>query len=94
MSLVIEAFCWVIGIALVFAVMRVIDNHRPAETPPEKRKRPLRQAEKRYVMRGYGGNPKTTTSLHPRQAKAGKRIVFIPGVGYRHVQATSRKTKT
>jgi hypothetical protein len=38
---------------------------------------------KRYVMRGYGGNPKTTTSVHPRQQKQGKRIVYIRSVGYR-----------
>ena len=41
--------------------------------------------KKKYRMRGYGGSPKKYTSLHPRQAAQGKRIVFIPGVGYRHV---------
>jgi hypothetical protein len=46
---------------------------------------------KKYRMRGYGGDPSKYTSLHPRQAAQGKRIVFIPGVGYRHVKATGKK---
>jgi hypothetical protein len=46
---------------------------------------------KKYRMRGYGGDPRYTTSLHPRQKAAGKRIVFIPGLGYRHVQVKNRK---
>lgn len=42
-------------------------------------------------MRGYGGDPAKYTSLHPRQAAQGKRIVYIPGVGYRHVTPGQRK---
>ena len=63
------------------------------ETRNNRREAYLKKHGKRYRMRGYGGDRRYYTSLHPRQAKAGKRIVFIPGVGYRHVQAKSRKTQ-
>jgi hypothetical protein len=46
---------------------------------------------KKYRMRGYGGDPEKYTSLHPRQAAQGKRIVYIPGVGFRHVTPGKRK---
>jgi hypothetical protein len=59
----------------------------------ERREAYLKTHGKRYRMRGYGGNPRYHTSLHPRQAKQGKRIVYIPGVGYRHVQSGSSKPK-
>lgn len=58
----------------------------------EGQNRPPTPMRKRYVMRGYGGG-KNATSLHPRQAKQGKRIVYIPGVGYRHVQPGKRKQR-
>ena len=41
-------------------------------------------------MRGYGGG-RNATSLHPRQAKQGKKLVYIPGVGFGHVQPGKRK---
>ena len=62
----------------IFALAVMLNPGDPAMEPRPRRKR--------YVMRGYGGG-KNATSLHPRQAKQGKRIVYIPGVGYRHVKA-------
>jgi hypothetical protein len=46
---------------------------------------------KRYVMRGYGKSGPNVTHVHPRQQKQGKRIVYIPGVGYRHVQSKPKR---
>jgi hypothetical protein len=46
---------------------------------------------KKYRMRGYGGKSSKYTSLHPRQAAQGVRIVNIPGVGFRHVKVTGKK---
>lgn len=63
----------------IFLAVKLLDPDRPVVSPHPRRKR--------YVMRGYGGG-KNATSLHPRQAKRGMRIVYIPGVGYRHVKAT------
>lgn len=60
----------------------------------ERREAYLAKHGKKYRMRGYGGDRRYTTSLHPRQAKAGKRIVYVSGVGYRHVQAVDRDTIT
>jgi hypothetical protein len=66
--------------AAVFLVVVIVAAVDQAKNP-----QPVRPKRKRYVMRGYGGG-KNATSLHPRQAKRGMRIVYIPGVGYRHVR--------
>lgn len=74
---------WAIaGLGVLFWI--VVVANRGAEQPsPQTTARPPKR--KRYVMRGYGGG-KNATSVHPRQQKRGKTIVYIPGVGYRHVQ--------
>ena len=56
----------------------------------EKRSSPKPKG-KRYVMRGYGKSGPNVTHVHPRQQKQGKRIVYIPGVGYRHVQNKGKR---
>jgi hypothetical protein len=56
---------------------------------PTRHTQPLNVRQKTYRMRGYGGDPATTTHVHPRQQAMGKRIVLIPGVGYRHVKVTA-----
>jgi hypothetical protein len=91
MEFVVEVLCWVVGTAVLFRVMRAVDNSRSSLPRPKTAARPLRQSEKRYVMRGYGGNPKTTTTLHPRLARAGYRLVNIPGVGFRHVKPNQKR---
>jgi hypothetical protein len=63
------------GFAVVFWVIALAVMGSPAESARAAQARPR---HKRYVMRGYGGG-KNATSLHPRQAKQGKRIVYIPG---------------
>lgn len=70
----------VAGIAMGIARGTTSPSSSTRSTPQS----PTRATQKRYVMRGYGGG-KNATSLHPRQANAGRRIVYIPGVGYRHV---------
>lgn len=74
----------VAGLGVLFWILlaaKLLGAHEPS--PPATTKPPPKR--KRYVMRGYGGG-KNTTSVHPRQQKRGKTIVYIPGVGYRHVQ--------
>jgi hypothetical protein len=75
----------VAGLGVVFWI--VVLTKQPGSTRPAPPPRPQR---KRYVMRGYGGG-KNATSLHPRQEAMGRRIVHIPGVGFRHVQAKPRR---
>jgi hypothetical protein len=69
---------------LAFVILKLAGGARNSSRPAKAPKR------KRYVMRGYGGG-KNATSLHPRQAKQGKRIVYIPGIGYRHVQPGKKR---
>jgi hypothetical protein len=69
----------------VFFVIVVVAAVDQARNP-----RPVQPKRKRYVMRGYGGG-KNATSLHPRQAKQGKRLVFIPGVRFRHVRPAKKR---
>jgi hypothetical protein len=74
------------AIVIGIAIARVVGGVRDVENGTVT----VRPKRKRYVMRGYGGG-KNATSLHPRQAKQGKRIVFIPGVGYRHVRPGKKR---
>ena len=82
----VMAYLVAVGVVAFFVVW-LVSGWRAVKRGELPEPRPKR---KRYVMRGYGGG-KNATSLHSRQAKAGKRIVYIPGVGYRHVQAGSQE---
>ena len=84
MTTVLVSLFWIV--VLLAIVVNVVDRARSGELPPARPKR------KRYVMRGYGGG-KNATSLHPRQAKRGRRIVYIPGVGYRHVDSRGKRRR-
>ena len=72
-------------VGAVFLLLVIVAAVDQAKNP-----QPARPKRKRYVMRGYGGG-KNATSLHPRQAKRGMRIVYIPGTGFRHVRAGGKR---
>lgn len=76
-------------LGIVVLVVIIAGFKKGLSRTPQK---PVPFRQKRYRMRGYGGGP-NTTSVHPHQAAQGKRIVFIPGVGYRHVRATKPDKK-
>ena len=82
MASVLGNLLWIV--ILLAIVAGVVGRSKPGSTANAGPKR------KRYVMRGYGGG-RNATSLHPRQAKRGRRIVYIPGVGFRHVRPGAKR---
>jgi hypothetical protein len=76
----------ILVVAVIVGVLRAVEGIKEGFKNPES----VQPKPKRYVMRGYGGG-KNATSVHPRQAKRGMRIVYIPGVGYRHVRAGKKQ---
>ena len=80
--LIYEIPLGIISAVVFISLLAAIVSHR--KTPSS------RQKPKQYRGTHYGSGP-NITHVHPRQQKQGKRIIYIPGVGYRHVQSKPKR---